>query len=211
MQGTRQGHHAKVEHSEDCWHASIHSTLTPSQLARDLAVRDLTDPTEGGHAIQLLIDAAIAPSPRAGTARCDGTASRMLRSHSTAMVPSALRTLAAELADDTLVVCPGVVYRRDAIDRLHAATPHQLDLWRITRRSLNHADLCDMVRLLVQALAPGRPYRWEPRVHPYTPDGRQVDVCWDGDVSRCSSLRRWTWRAGRPTSSTSATILKGHR
>jgi phenylalanyl-tRNA synthetase alpha chain len=106
---------------------------------------------------------------------------RMLRSHSTAMVPSALRTLAAEPADDTLVVCPGVVYRRDAIDRLHAATPHQLDLWRITRRSLNHADLRDMVRLLVQALAPGRPYRWEPRVHPYTLDGRQVDVCWDGE------------------------------
>ena len=38
---------------------SIHSTLTPSQLARDLAVRDLTDPAEGDHAIQLLIDAAV--------------------------------------------------------------------------------------------------------------------------------------------------------
>jgi hypothetical protein len=38
---------------------SIHSTLTASQLARDLAVRDLTDPPEGDHAMQLLIDAAV--------------------------------------------------------------------------------------------------------------------------------------------------------
>ena len=38
---------------------SIHNTLTPSQLARDLEARDLTDPTEGGHAIQRLIDAAV--------------------------------------------------------------------------------------------------------------------------------------------------------
>ena len=74
-----------------------------------------------------------------------------------------------------------MVYRRDAIDRLHVATPHQLDLWRITRQPLEHADLHEMVRLLVEALTPGRPYRWESRVHPYTLDGRQVDVCWDSE------------------------------
>ena len=38
-----------------------------------------------------------------------------------------------------------------------------------------------MVRLLVEALTPGRPYRSEPRLHPYTLDGRQGDVCWDGE------------------------------
>ena len=45
-----------------------------------------------------------------------------------------------------------------------------------------------MVGLLVEALTPGRPWRWEPRVHPYTLDGRQVDVCWDGEwveVAEC--------------------------
>jgi phenylalanyl-tRNA synthetase alpha chain len=97
------------------------------------------------------------------------------------MIPGALRALAADPADDVLLVCPGVVYRRDAIDRLHAATPHQLDLWRVARRPLGHADLREMVRLLVEALTPGRPYRSEPRRHPYTLDGRQVDVCWDGE------------------------------
>ena len=44
-----------------------------------------------------------------------------------------------------------MVYRRDAIDRLHAPTPHQLDLWRITRRPLAHADLREMVDLLIEA------------------------------------------------------------
>jgi phenylalanyl-tRNA synthetase alpha chain len=106
---------------------------------------------------------------------------RMLRSHSTAMVPAALRALAAEPAADAILVCPGVVYRRDAIDRLHTGTPHQLDLWRVTRRPLDRGDLEEMVELLVGALVPGRPYRWQARVHPYTLDGHQTDVRWDGD------------------------------
>jgi phenylalanyl-tRNA synthetase alpha chain len=190
------------------------TTLSPSQLARDLGVRDLTDLSQGDHAIQLLIDAAVARLTAAWDCQIrrhhgprvvavednydrlrippDAISRdvrytryvdqrRMLRSHSTAMIPAALRALAAEPAADALLVCPGVVYRRDAIDRLHVATPHQLDLWRITRRPLDHADLHEMVGLLVEALTPGRPYRWESRVHPYTLDGRQVDVCWDGE------------------------------
>jgi phenylalanyl-tRNA synthetase alpha chain len=189
-------------------------TLSPSQLAADLAVRDLTDPTQGGHAIQLLVDAAVARlaaawgcqvrrhrGPRVVPVEenydrlripADAVSRdvrytryvderRLLRSHSTAMVPGALRALAAEPADDVLLVCPGVVYRRDAIDRLHAPTPHQLDLWRVARRPLGHADLQEMVRLLAEVLTPGRPYRAEPRLHPYTLDGRQVDVCRDGE------------------------------
>jgi phenylalanyl-tRNA synthetase alpha chain len=193
---------------------STRTTLGPSQLDRDLAVRDLTDPGQGRHAVQLLIDAAVAGL--AGAWHCQvrrhhgprvvavednydrlrippDAVSRdvrytryvepglMLRSHSTAMIPAALRALAAEPADDVLLVCPGMVYRRDAIDRLHVATPHQLDLWRVSRRPLAHADLDEMLRLLVEALTPGRPYRWEARDHAYTVDGRQVDVCWDGE------------------------------
>jgi phenylalanyl-tRNA synthetase alpha chain len=190
------------------------ATLSPTQLADDLAVRDLTDPTQGGHAIQLLVDAAVTRLAAAWGCQVrwhrgprvvpvednydrlrippDAVSRdvrytryvdqrRLLRSHATAMVPAALRALAADPVDDVLLVCPGVVYRRDAIDRLHAATPHQLDLWRIARRPLGQADLDEMVRLLVEALTPGWPYRSEPRLHPYTLDGRQVDVCWDGE------------------------------
>lgn len=101
---------------------------------------------------------------------------RMLRSHATAMVPPALRRLAADPPDDVLLVCPGIAYRRDAIDWQHTGTPHQLDLWRISRRPLGEADLDEMIALLLSALAPGRAARQEPRQHPYTTDGRQVDV-----------------------------------
>jgi phenylalanyl-tRNA synthetase alpha chain len=184
--------------------------LTPAQLARDLAATDLSDPADGPHAIQLLVEAAVAalaaawgcevrwcrgPSvvtvadnydnlgyPAAAVTRearytryvDDG---RMLRSHSSAMVPPALRHLAAEPADDVLLVCPGIVYRRDAIDWQHTGTPHQLDLWRISRRPLGQAALDEMISLLLGALLPGsQSSRQEPRQHPYTTGGRQVDV-----------------------------------
>ena len=183
--------------------------LTPDQLAHDLAVRDLTDPDGGPHAIQLLVDLAAnalsdawgclprrSPGPRIVTvadnydnlgftpdaASRDARYTRyvdeqrMLRSHASAMIPGALRSLAAQPVDDALVVCPGIVFRRDAIDRLHTGTPHQLDLWRIARRPLSNDDMDDMTRLLIDALVPDRAYRTQPRVHPYTVDGRQVDV-----------------------------------
>jgi phenylalanyl-tRNA synthetase alpha chain len=184
--------------------------LNAAQLARDLAVTDLSDPAEGPHAIQLLVEAAVVAltvawgcearwcrGPRVVTiadnydnlgypaaavtreARYtryvhDG---RMLRSHSSAMVPPALRDLAADPADDVLLVCPGIVYRRDAIDWQHTGTPHQLDLWRISRRPLGHAALDEMIGLLLGALVPeSRSSRQEARQHPYTTGGRQVDV-----------------------------------
>jgi phenylalanyl-tRNA synthetase alpha chain len=100
----------------------------------------------------------------------------VLRSHASAMLPPALARVADNPADDVLLVCPGITYRRDAIDRLHTGTPHQLDLWRITRHGIGEADLEEMLHILVDALVPGRAWRWEPRVHPYTLNGRQVDV-----------------------------------
>jgi phenylalanyl-tRNA synthetase alpha chain len=113
---------------------------------------------------------------------------RVLRSHSTAMVPPALRRLAAGPPDDVLLVCPGIVYRRDAIDWQHSGTPHQLDLWRISRRPLGEPDLDEMIAVLLAALAPGRPSRQPRRQHPYTTGGRQVDVAHAGgwvEVGEC--------------------------
>jgi phenylalanyl-tRNA synthetase alpha chain len=115
-------------------------------------------------------------------------AGQMLRSHSTAIVPPALRELARAPAADVLLVCPGIAYRRDAIDWQHTGTPHQLDLWRISTRQLGGTDLDDMIAVLVAALTPGRPVRLEPRSHPYTLGGRQVDVREDGrwlEVGEC--------------------------
>jgi phenylalanyl-tRNA synthetase alpha chain len=187
--------------------------LTAAQLARDLALTDLTDPSDGPHAIQLLVEAAVTAltsawgcevrccrGPRVVTiadnydhlgyqAAAITRAARytryvddlrMLRSHSSAMVAPVLRELAADPPDDVLLVCPGIVYRRDAIDWQHSPAPHQLDLWRITRGPAGPAALHEMIAVLLGALVPGRPSRRHPRRHPYTSGGRQVDVAHDG-------------------------------
>jgi phenylalanyl-tRNA synthetase alpha chain len=73
-----------------------------------------------------------------------------------------------------------MVYRRDAIDWQHTGAPHQLDLWRITRLAMSGTDMDQMIAVLLGALAPGLPHRQQPRAHPYTLDGRQVDVYQDG-------------------------------
>ena len=64
----------------------------------------------------------------------------------------------------------------DAIDRLHTGTPHQLDLWRISRHPMTDVDMDQMISALAGALVPGAAYRTEARVHPYTLNGRQVDI-----------------------------------
>jgi phenylalanyl-tRNA synthetase alpha chain len=200
------------------------SYLSPAQLRRDLALRDLSDPAEGPHAIQTLIDRAVESLSRAWQCEvrwCRGprivpvadnydrlgypaaaisrearytryvAEGRMLRSHSTAMLPPALRRLAAEPAgpvDDVLLVCPGIVYRRDAIDWQHTGTPHQLDLWRVTRSAVRDKDLDEMISVVLAALTPGLPVTQQQRAHPYTVSGRQVDVCHDGrwvEVGEC--------------------------
>jgi phenylalanyl-tRNA synthetase alpha chain len=199
------------------------SYLNPVQLQRDLGIRDLSEPAEGPHAIQILIDRAVARLRRAWGCEvrwCRGPrivpvadnydrlgyavaaitrdarytryvdATSMLRSHSTAMIPPALRRLASESGDDVLLVCPGIVYRRDAIDWQHTGTPHQLDLWLITRRAVSGADLDQMITVLLGALVPGSRHRQLARTHPYTLHGRQVDVRQDG---------RWVevWECGQ--------------
>jgi phenylalanyl-tRNA synthetase alpha chain len=187
--------------------------LSPAQLQTTLGIRDLSDPGEGPHAIQILVDRAVEALSRAWSCEvrwCRGpkvvpvadnydhlgyaagaitrearytryvSTGQMLRSHSSAMVPPALRQLARDPGDDVLLACPGMVYRRDAIDWQHSGTPHQLDLWRITRQAMADSDMDEMISCLLGALVPDLPYRHEARTHPYTRRGRQVDVRLDG-------------------------------
>jgi len=187
--------------------------LSDSEVQRALAVRDLTDPREGAHVMQRLVDDVIAALRRAWsidpvvvrgprvvafTDNYDAlgydsdaitrdarytryvTESTMLRSHTSAMIPPALRSLTSA-SDDVLLACPGVVYRRDAIDRMHTGTPHQVDLWRVRRGpALTVGDLKDMVEIVVRAALPGADWRVEARRHPYTTNGLQIDVA-NGD------------------------------
>ena len=102
--------------------SSSASYLSPEQLQLDLSIRDLSDPAEGPHAVQILIDRAVQALSRAWACEvrwCRGprivpvvdnydrlgyaagaitrearytryvNAEQVLRSHSSAMVPSA--------------------------------------------------------------------------------------------------------------------------
>jgi len=98
----------------------------------------------------------------------------LLRTQTSAMIPRALRMIAPARYAEVLLACPGLTYRRDAIDRLHVGEPHQLDLWRIVQRPLTRDDLVAMIEAVAGAMLPGVPLRLEPAVHPYTLDGLEV-------------------------------------
>jgi phenylalanyl-tRNA synthetase alpha chain len=103
----------------------------------------------------------------------------LLRTQTSAMIPPLLRQLAStpQPPEDVLLACPGLVYRRDCIDRLHTGEPHQMDLWRIRRGApLGVEDLRHMVETVVRALLPSHELRLTPARHPYTTDGLQLDV-----------------------------------
>ena len=210
---------------------------TSTTLSADLALRDLTDPRSGPHAVQQMITEIL----EAVVARCRGDLrlgrgerivqvadnydrlgygaaarardarytryvdeTRMLRSQTSALIPPVLRRLAGEHCYDVTIACPGMVYRRDAIDRLHTGTPHQLDLWHLTptahedshgerpaataheerRARLPGATACGeggdellgLVGTVLGAALPGVRWRANPAEHPYTEDGREIEA-----------------------------------
>ncbi|WP_328990847.1 hypothetical protein OG394_31750 [Kribbella sp. NBC_01245] len=190
-----------------------------------MLIRDLADPAQGPHAIQLVADSlrttlaeswptaevrvrrdhpvvpladnydnlGYAPDAITRDARYTRYVGpdEVLRSHSSAMIPPALRELAStpHAPDDVLLVCAGICYRRDSVDWQHTGTPHQLDLWRITRTAAcAEADLEEMIARVVAAALPGADCRTVPAVHPYTTKGRQIDVHWQGqwiEIGEC--------------------------
>lgn len=188
--------------------------LTVEELHAALTLRDLSDPAQGPHAVQLVVDAirgalgSAWPYTEIWTRRdhpvvplADNydnlgyatdavtrearytryvSENEVLRSHTSAMIPPALRELASSGASDVLMICAGICYRRDSVDWQHTGTPHQLDLWRISRNvTLGEPELEDMIARLVDTVLPGQTYRTVPAVHPYTIHGRQIDVLLD--------------------------------
>jgi phenylalanyl-tRNA synthetase alpha chain len=101
----------------------------------------------------------------------------LLRTQTSAMIPPLLRELSKKEIKDILLVCPGLVYRRDCIDRLHTGEPHQMDLWRIRRGAPLHTnDLTEMITQVMSAILPQKEWRVTAASHPYTTDGLQIDV-----------------------------------
>ncbi len=103
-------------------------------------------------------------------------ATSVLRTHASAMIPGLLPMVAEAEYSDVLLVCVGLVYRRDRIERLSVGEPHQLDLWRISRRRLDDRHLRQMIDLVMAAALPEHEYRALPTSHPYTLNGLEIEV-----------------------------------
>ena len=186
-----------------------HRLISHEALSRALDLRDLTDPHQGAHAMQQIVDAvhsalaarwgcrrhlhraapivAVADNydrlgyPPDGASR-DARYTRyvtrgmLLRTHMSSAIPDLLRAIALEPPGDLLLVCPGLIYRRDAVDRLHTGEPHQLDLWRVTSGRLSADDLEEMIASVVSAALPGHRHRTVATRHPYTEGGLEIEV-----------------------------------
>lgn len=172
----------------------IDSIAADPAAQRALAQRDLTDPAAGPHALQQLIAEAhtaladrwhcrrelhrgspilAAQSRPSVPGRHDGL---RLRPNMRTLLPALLAAQALDPPEDLLLVCPGLVYRRSPLSPLHAAEPHQLDLWRLYRGRLGSIELADMVRTVLAATLPGRRYRLLPSARPHLTHGMRVDI-----------------------------------
>lgn len=200
--------------------------LTASDLHRALTLRDLSDPAQRPHAMQVLLGQVVSALTTAWA--CTTTTVRnppvvavrdnydrlgfdgadvtrdarytryvspttMLRSHTSADIPHTLEGYTACPGPvDELIVLPGLVYRRDVVDRTHVGEPHQVDLWRLrSNTGTTEDDMDQMIALLVEAVLPGARYRTVPAVHTYTEGGRQIDVWHDGEwmeIAECGRI-----------------------
>jgi phenylalanyl-tRNA synthetase alpha chain len=118
------------------------------------------------------------------------TSDVVLRTHTSAMIPRLLDRLSVEGLPDVVLSCPGLVYRRDAIDRHHVGEPHQVDLWRIRAKvpPLEAGDLREMIEVIVHRTLPPRAHRVKSATHPYTTGGVEIEVEDDGrwiEIGEC--------------------------
>jgi len=116
------------------------------------------------------------------------TADSVLRTHTSAMIPSLLPSVAGARYQDVLLAAVGLVYRRDRIDRRSVGEPHQLDLWRVSRRLLGEDELREMVAAVLEAIMPGCEYRANQTAHPYTMKGVEIEARCTGrwvEVAEC--------------------------
>lgn len=110
------------------------------------------------------------------------TGDKVLRTHTSAAIPSWLKRSALEGIEDTLVTLPGICYRRDIVDKNHCPEPHQLDVWRVKRGKpkFSRSDLIDLIETILNAVVPGYKYRANETTHPYTINGLEVEVLVNG-------------------------------
>jgi phenylalanyl-tRNA synthetase alpha chain len=99
----------------------------------------------------------------------------VLRTQMSAIIPGALRSR-PPTNHDRLLLAPGIVFRRDSVDRVHCGEPHQMDVWLVCRRRVGREDLLELIQTIVQTALPGRHHRCSSTAHPYTVGGLEVEV-----------------------------------
>jgi len=102
----------------------------------------------------------------------------LLRTHTTSMIPGILSELAQKGLRDEIILCPGICYRRDVVNKTHTGELHQLDIWRIKRGEprLQRPQLIELIETIVQSLLPGTTYRANETTHYYTINGLEVEI-----------------------------------
>lgn len=107
----------------------------------------------------------------------------VLRTHTSALIPSTFKKLEKGMGRSTFVL-PGLVYRRDVIDPRHLDVFHQIDVWTLqeNRRygQTNREDLLELVKTVFEAACPGAEMIIYEARHPYTVDGIEVYAGVDG-------------------------------
>lgn len=189
--------------------------LTDEQLKKDLELRDLSDPSQGEHAMQLIMNEVLEALQNYW--KCPVTIYRespivtvednydklgidkesvlrsevytryvddnhVLRTMASTMVPRGLQSIKNDIKPNRLLACVGLVYRRDQIDRIHSGVHHQMDLWYTTETPLTEKDMQDMINIIVKVVTGDKNSKYEviPKIHPYTLNGREIDVIWNG-------------------------------
>ncbi|MCL4278839.1 MAG: hypothetical protein KJZ60_04025 [Ignavibacteriaceae bacterium] len=101
----------------------------------------------------------------------------VLRTHTSALVPSTFRKLERDV-DRSTFVFPGLVYRRDVIDPRHLDVFHQIDIWTLQNNkkygNVNRENLLQLAKAVFEAACPDAEMIVYEAMHPYTINGIEV-------------------------------------
>lgn len=201
----------------------------PKVIEDSLRIVDLSDPANGRHAINLMVESIFKmiaqipnyPKPiiyrtgpitsieenfdlllfppdnlsRSSTYTRYIDEKRLLRTHTTAQIPGVLKEIKEKSIEDLLIMCPGICFRRDVIDRKHVGEPHQMDIWRIKKGKprVTRQDLLELVKKIVNLIMPGAKFRANEVSHPYTDNGLEVEILVNGDwleIMECGEAKK---------------------
>ena len=107
----------------------------------------------------------------------------VLRTHTSALIPSTFKKLEKGIDRSTFVL-PGLVYRRDVIDPKHLDAFHQIDIWTLQENKkygkVCRGDLLKLAEAVFEAACPESKMIVYEAKHPYTIDGIEVYAGIDG-------------------------------